>query len=90
MGQNFSKMFEIVFEDPVTMKKEFAYQNSWGLSTRSLGVFIMIHSDNNGLILPPRVAKIQVRNVGENLVDFLMLVSVVGHRNPLRNHRKYG
>lgn len=63
LGQNFSKMFNICFQDP-TMKdnaaKQFAYQNSWGLSTRTIGVLIMTHSDNKGLVLPPRVAPLQV------------------------------
>ncbi|KAM6217399.1 bifunctional glutamate/proline--tRNA ligase [Rhynchocyon petersi] len=61
LGQNFSKMFEIIFEDPKTPgEKQFAYQNSWGLTTRTIGVMIMVHGDNMGLVLPPRVACIQV------------------------------
>lgn len=60
LGQNFSKMFEIVFEDPDTQEKKYVYQNSWGLTTRTIGVMIMIHADNRGLVLPPRVACIQV------------------------------
>ncbi|XP_060610231.2 bifunctional glutamate/proline--tRNA ligase isoform X6 [Anolis sagrei] len=61
LGQNFSKMFEIVFEDPRTPgEKQFAYQNSWGLTTRTIGVMTMIHGDNMGLVLPPRVACVQV------------------------------
>jgi prolyl-tRNA synthetase len=64
LGQNFSKMFNIGVEDP-SFKGEgekpvvHVWQNSWGLSTRTLGVMVMIHSDNNGLVLPPRVAEIQ-------------------------------
>ena len=65
LGQNFSKMFGITVEDPSAKegeKKErlFVWQNSWGLSTRVLGVMIMIHGDDRGLVIPPRVAKIQV------------------------------
>nr|XP_056709348.1 bifunctional glutamate/proline--tRNA ligase [Euleptes europaea] len=61
LGQNFSKMFEIVFEDPkVPGEKQFAYQNSWGITTRTIGVMAMIHGDNMGLVLPPRVACVQV------------------------------
>uniref|UniRef100_A0A8B9PQF6 Bifunctional glutamate/proline--tRNA ligase n=1 Tax=Apteryx owenii TaxID=8824 RepID=A0A8B9PQF6_APTOW len=61
LGQNFSKMFEIVFEDPKKPgEKQFAYQNSWGLTTRTIGVMTMIHGDNMGLVLPPRVACFQV------------------------------
>lgn len=61
LGQNFSKMFNISFQKPEDQtQKEFAYQNSWGLSTRTIGVLIMQHSDNKGLVLPPRVSPIQV------------------------------
>jgi prolyl-tRNA synthetase len=59
LGQNFSKMFEIWFEDEKG-KRQYAWQNSWGLTTRSIGVMVMWHSDNKGLILPPRVAATQV------------------------------
>ncbi|XP_045040367.2 bifunctional glutamate/proline--tRNA ligase isoform X3 [Desmodus rotundus] len=61
LGQNFSRMFEIIFEDPKTPgEKQFAYQNSWGLTTRTIGVMTMVHGDNMGLVLPPRVACVQV------------------------------
>ncbi|KAJ5098162.1 prolyl-tRNA synthetase [Penicillium argentinense] len=65
LGQNFSKMFDITVEDPSNKPGEkkpplHVWQNSWGLSTRSLGVMVMIHSDNKGLVLPPRVAETQV------------------------------
>ncbi|GFW45776.1 hypothetical protein TNCV_4494971 [Trichonephila clavipes] len=60
LGQNFSKMFEIVYEDPETNEKQFVYQNSWGLSTRTIGAMVMVHADNTGLVLPPRVAAHQV------------------------------
>ncbi|XP_034232537.1 bifunctional glutamate/proline--tRNA ligase [Thrips palmi] len=60
LGQNFSKMFDIVFEDPETQEKKFIFQNSWGFTTRTIGVMIMVHSDNQGLVLPPRVAPTQV------------------------------
>ena len=61
LGQNFSKMFELTFEDPDNAgQKLFAYQNSWGLSTRTIGAMIMIHGDDKGLVLPPKVAAIQV------------------------------
>lgn len=59
LGQNFSKMFDIVFEDPATKEKEFVYQNSWGLTTRTIGVMVMVHGDDKGLVLPPRVAAYQ-------------------------------
>ncbi|XP_054718343.1 bifunctional glutamate/proline--tRNA ligase-like [Uloborus diversus] len=60
LGQNFSKMFEIVYEDPETNEKQFVYQNSWGISTRTIGAVVMVHGDNTGIVLPPRVAARQV------------------------------
>uniref|UniRef100_A0A182IPC6 Bifunctional glutamate/proline--tRNA ligase n=1 Tax=Anopheles atroparvus TaxID=41427 RepID=A0A182IPC6_ANOAO len=60
LGQNFSRMFDIVYEHPETKEKEYVYQNSWGITTRTIGVMIMVHADNQGLVLPPRVACIQV------------------------------
>ncbi|KAM3930026.1 bifunctional glutamate/proline--tRNA ligase isoform 2-T2 [Leptodactylus fuscus] len=61
LGQNFSKMFEITFEDPKKPgEKQYAFQNSWGLTTRTIGVMTMVHGDNMGLVLPPRVACVQV------------------------------
>lgn len=59
LGQNFSKMFGIQFEGE-NKEKQFAWQNSWGITTRSIGIMVMIHGDNKGLVLPPRVAGIQV------------------------------
>ncbi|KAH9573469.1 hypothetical protein CY35_01G002000 [Sphagnum magellanicum] len=59
LGQNFAKMFEILFEDDKGERK-MVWQNSWGLTTRSIGVMVMIHGDDKGLVLPPRVAPIQV------------------------------
>jgi prolyl-tRNA synthetase len=64
LGQNFSKMFDITVEDPTPKagraKHIHVWQNSWGLSTRVIGVMVMIHGDNKGLVLPPRVARDQV------------------------------
>lgn len=64
LGQNFSKMFDITVEDPSPKAGEKAghlhvWQNSWGLSTRVIGVMVMIHGDNKGLVLPPRISKLQ-------------------------------
>lgn len=59
LGQNFSKMFNITYEDD-DRQKQHVWQNSWGLTTRSLGVMIMTHADDKGLVLPPRVAPKQV------------------------------
>ena len=61
LGQNFSRMFDITVEDPEKRgEKIFVWQTSWGLSTRILGVMAMVHGDDKGLVLPPRVARIQV------------------------------
>lgn len=62
LGTNFSKMFNISVENPDGADKPrvSAFQNSWGLSTRVIGVMVMTHSDNKGLVLPPRVAQTQV------------------------------
>ena len=64
LGQNFSRpeMFNIFVEDPndpTGQGKIHVWQNSWGLSTRSIGVMVMVHGDNQGLVLPPRVASVQ-------------------------------
>ncbi|RMF55411.1 proline--tRNA ligase [Candidatus Woesearchaeota archaeon] len=59
LGQNFAKAFNISFIDE-NEKKQYAWQNSWGLSTRSLGIMILTHSDNKGLVLPPKVAQHKV------------------------------
>lgn len=91
LGQNFSKMFNIVVEDPeyatnpnsaeqITVVppnkpsppnaadiiqgpapgKRYVWQNSWGLTTRTIGVMVMVHGDDKGLVLPPKVASVQV------------------------------
>jgi prolyl-tRNA synthetase len=53
-------MFDIFVEDPKDNSKSYVWQNSWGLSTRTIGCMVMVHGDNKGLVLPPRVASIQV------------------------------
>jgi len=58
LGQNFAKAFEISFIDE-QQKQQFVWQNSWGISTRSIGVMILMHSDDKGLVLPPKVASTQ-------------------------------
>ncbi len=57
-GQNFTKPFDVKFQNREG-KEEYAYQTSWGISTRLIGGVIMAHGDNRGLKLPPRVAPIQ-------------------------------
>ena len=58
-GQNFTKAFDVKFQNKEG-EQEYAYQTSWGISTRLIGAVIMAHGDNRGLKLPPRVAPIQV------------------------------
>ena len=61
-GQNFTKPFEVKFQNR-DGKLEYAYQTSWGLSTRLIGAIIMAHGDNRGLKLPPKVAPVQIEIV---------------------------
>ena len=58
-GQGFAEQFNITFTDKDNVQK-YPYQTSWGLSTRIIGGIIMTHGDNNGLVLPPRIAPVQV------------------------------
>jgi prolyl-tRNA synthetase len=55
LGQNFSKVFDIKFLDK-NEKVKYAWQNSWGFSTRSIGIALAIHGDDKGLVLPPNIA----------------------------------
>ncbi len=59
LGQNFARAFEIQFLDE-TNQQQFAWTTSWGLSTRFVGAIIMTHGDDQGLVLPPKLAPIQV------------------------------
>ena len=59
LGQNFAKMFQIEDENK-NGGRSMVWQNSWGCTTRTIGVAIMVHGDNKGLVLPPRVAPLQV------------------------------
>ena len=59
LGQNFAKAFDVQFTDK-TGKLDYVWATSWGVSTRLMGALIMAHSDNNGLVLPPKLAPIQV------------------------------
>ena len=67
LGQHFAKMFDITIEDPNQQVNEgekrnklYVWQNSWGYSTRSLGIMVLVHGDDKGLVIPPRVAEVQV------------------------------
>lgn len=59
LGQNFAKAFDVKFTNQEG-KQEFVWATSWGVSTRLMGALIMTHSDDNGLVLPPNLAPIQV------------------------------
>ncbi|KAF9620239.1 hypothetical protein IFM89_010974 [Coptis chinensis] len=52
-------MFEITFENEMR-EKSMVWQNSWVYNTRTIGVMVMVHGDDKGLVLPPKVASIQV------------------------------
>lgn len=60
LGQNFSKMFEITYSGAGENGTEYVWQNSWGITTRTIGIMTMVHGDDKGLVLPPRVAPTQV------------------------------
>ncbi|MBW6451967.1 MAG: proline--tRNA ligase [DPANN group archaeon] len=59
LGQNFSKPFDVKFENK-NEKTEYVWQTSWGVSTRQIGGILMQHGDNKGAVLPPQIAPIQV------------------------------
>lgn len=59
LGQNFAKAFEVTFANKEG-KEEYVWATSWGVSTRLMGALIMAHSDDNGLVLPPKLAPYQV------------------------------
>jgi prolyl-tRNA synthetase len=59
LGQNFAKAFDVKFSDAQN-KLEYVWATSWGVSTRLIGALVMTHSDDSGLILPPKIAPLQV------------------------------
>lgn len=59
LGQNFAKAFDVQFTDR-NGKLDYVWATSWGLSTRMIGALIMAHADNKGLVLPPKLAPLQV------------------------------
>ncbi|VEU78073.1 proline--tRNA ligase [Mycoplasmopsis columbinasalis] len=69
LAQNFSKQYGIIFKNKEN-EFEYAFQTSWGVSTRILGAIIMVHGDNRGIVIPPKVAPVQV-----------MLCTLFGHKN---------
>ena len=75
LGQNFGKMFKIFYEDD-TGARSIPWQTSWGLTTRTIGVAVMVHGDDKGLVLPPRVAPTQaiICPISSKAVDYAALV----------------
>ena len=59
LGQNFAKAFDVKFSDK-NNTLDYVWATSWGVSTRLIGALIMAHSDDDGLILPPKIAPFQV------------------------------
>lgn len=59
LGQNFAKAFDVTFVDK-SNKQDYVWATSWGVSTRLMGALVMTHSDDNGLVLPPKLAPFQV------------------------------
>ena len=81
LGQNFAKAFDVKYTDKEG-KQEFVWASSWGVSTRLMGALIMAHSDDQGLVLPPKLAPIQVVIVPiyrkqEELDEITKAVSVI-------------
>jgi len=77
LGQNFSKSWDWTVQDK-NGKKVYPWQNSWGFSTRSIGGLILVHGDDDGLVLPPNIAPIQVVIVtitGQDLKTYVDKVS---------------
>lgn len=58
-GDGFAKAYDIQFTDRDN-KLKYVHQTSWGMTTRMIGAIIMVHGDNSGLVLPPRIAPVQV------------------------------
>src|SRR3954467_13416334 len=59
LGQNFAKAFDVKFLSREN-KQEYVWATSWGVSTRLIGALVMAHSDDEGLVMPPRIAPLQV------------------------------
>lgn len=80
LGQNFAKAFDVQFLSKEN-KLEYVWATSWGVSTRLMGALVMAHSDDNGLVLPPKLAPIQVVIVPiYNKIEQLADVSLVAQR----------
>lgn len=95
LGQNFSKAFDVKFQD-AQGKLEYAWATSWGVSTRMIGGLIMSHSDDNGLVLPPRLASTHVvivplgRNEEEHKTSLAAAEKVAAEIRALPRDEFYG
>ena len=89
LGQNFAKAFDVKFANQEG-KQEYVWGTSWGVSTRLMGALVMTHSDDNGLVLPPNLAPIQVVVVPIHKTDE-QLADITNQVNSLvANLRKLG
>ncbi len=100
LGQNFSKAFDVKFQTKDN-KEDFVYATSWGVSTRLIGALIMVHGDDKGLRLPPKIAPIQVviipvinKDYSENefnnyTKDFISLLEAKKIRYYIDNREQY-
>lgn len=88
-GQKFSKAYDITFTNKEN-KQEYVYQTSWGTTTRMIGALIMVHSDDNGLVLPPRIAPRQVVIIpigrDENVLQFAHKINEELHKNNVASY----
>ncbi|KAI1331162.1 prolyl-tRNA synthetase [Xylariaceae sp. FL0255] len=86
LGQNFSRMFDVTVEDPDKKgEKLYVWQNSWGLSTRVIGVMVMLHSDDKGLVMPPRVAKLQAILIPVGITNKMSAEDKASHAAKVEN-----
>lgn len=86
LGQNFGKAFDVKFQSKEG-KQEYVWQTSWGVSTRLIGGLIMTHSDDNGLVLPPKLAPVQtaiIPIVGKKSNDALIMEKAEAIRKELQ------
>lgn len=84
LGQNFAKAFDVQFANK-DGAMEYVWATSWGVSTRLMGALIMAHSDNNGLVLPPKLAPIQVVMIPiykgeEQLAEMVQKLEIIADR----------
>ena len=91
-GQKFSKAYDIKFLNREN-KYEYVYQTSWGVTTRMIGALIMVHSDDNGLVLPPKIAPtevviIPIGNAKEKAEEIYNILKNVGLRVEIDNSEK--